>query len=460
LTLSPNSALPRMHPDDDSQTTLSKWPFILGDVLLVGTALAIAILGNWQLTDWQVAACVAAVALGAALFVLPYVVEFQVRVREEREDRAADLRILEKHILNAEQDLSAIDVRMRALENSAAETDQPNAALAEIIDQKIARLETARSSQEEALQALQKQLEELPQEAPPVFDPEILKPIEKRLKDLEARPEPPSETPPGIPPGNAAESATPASEKKSSPETPKKTLAQIERPKRTARERHGPEEARLLQRAITEKGDNSSAAVSRIIGSKAKEQISEPTPETENSEPEEPETAEADPDAAPSKPVEDKEPDPAPETAPAQSAGKEEPAPEAQKPEAEQSGPVEAETSEEEAGGAESPGMLFDEEKITSPVIRTKAKKNDAVVTASVFIGIGNKPYLRGSGGGLSWEKGQLMEFQEIGKWRWVAPSDLETALEVQLYCNDEEPDQSGKHTLEPGQKLEVSPVF
>ena len=33
-----------MQSDDDLQTTLSKWPFILGDLLLVATALAIAIL--------------------------------------------------------------------------------------------------------------------------------------------------------------------------------------------------------------------------------------------------------------------------------------------------------------------------------------------------------------------------------------------------------------------------------
>jgi hypothetical protein len=93
-------------------------------------------------------------------------------------------------------------------------------------------------------------------------------------------------------------------------------------------------------------------------------------------------------------------------------------------------------------------------------VARTKVKKNDAVLTASVFIGIGNKPYLRGSGGGLSWEKGAAMEFQEIGKWQWVAPVDLDATLEVQIFRNDEDADTSGRYTLEPGQKLEVTPVF
>jgi Skp family chaperone for outer membrane proteins len=435
-----------MHPDDDSQTTLSKWPFILGDVLLVGTALAIAVLGNWQLTDWQVGACVAAVALGAALFVLPYVVEFQVRVREEREDRAADLRVLEKHILNAEQELAGFTARVSALEDAAAEADRPDADLAAMIDQKIAPLEAARTSQKETLQALQKKLEERDKEKAPVFDPEILKPIEKRLKDLEARPKPSPEAAPEPSPAKAVESSGPSTPTKSAPARPKKTVAQIERPKRAARERHGPEEARLLQRAITEKGDNSSAAVSRIIGAKTTTPPSESLPEVKKPAPQ-PKSSEP---AAEQPKTEKKEPEPKSETAPAEPPESAEPKPEAApEPEAEAASP-----------GAEGAGMLFDEAKITSPVIRTKARKNDAVVTASVFIGIGNKPFLRGSGGGLSWEKGQLMEFQEIGKWRWVAPSDLDTAVEVQIYCNDEQPDQSGKHTLAPGQKLEVSPVF
>ena len=60
-----------MEPDDEAPLTLSKWPFYLGDALLVVTALAIAILGNWQLTDMQVIACVIAVALGAVIFGLP-----------------------------------------------------------------------------------------------------------------------------------------------------------------------------------------------------------------------------------------------------------------------------------------------------------------------------------------------------------------------------------------------------
>lgn len=122
-----------MPPEKDSQTTLSKWPFILSDALLVATGLAIAILGKWQLTNWQVGACVAAVALGAALFVLPYLVEFQVRVREEREDRAAEWRILERQILATQALFDGLDARMRSLEDASADasalmhTERPDA---------------------------------------------------------------------------------------------------------------------------------------------------------------------------------------------------------------------------------------------------------------------------------------------------------------------------------------------
>lgn len=538
-----------MHPDDDSQTTLSKWPFILGDILLVATALAIAILGGWQLTNWQVGACVAAVALGAALFVLPYIVEYQVRIREEQEDRSADLRILEKHILSAEQMLDVLDARTRSLEDAAASADQPNAALAQLMDQKLAQLEVARSAQEKLIKELQKSLDELAaKEPPPGFDPAVLTPLEKRLKALESKPAPVAEVP--VAPKNEApppkskpepeaaeekpepmpepEAADAGPEKKEAPK-PQKQVSQIERPKREARERHGPEESRLLNRAISEKGDKSSAAVSRIIESKSREKVaisessreeSKPEPGQEKKEaapkspepdakeePKEEPKKEANAEPAPkadaeelepeqldsgdgadkpeaekaSAPVENKKPKPESEqekpkpgqepkagkaTEPDKEPDTEEPDPEeepepAEKPKPEnKSESVKAADAGEPNPGAADPGMLFDDEKITSPIMKTKAKKNDAVITASVFIGIGNKPYLRGSAGGLNWDQGVVMEFQEIGKWRWVAPSDLEAPIDVQIFRNDEDPDKSGKYKLAPGQKLEVTPLF
>ena len=154
-----------MQSDDDFQTTLSKWPFILGDVLLVATALAISILGDWQLSNWQVASCVISVALGAALFVLPYIVEFQVRLREEAEDRTADLRILQRRIVSAQDQVEAMVERMESFEaglSNLVHAQQPDAAVpAQALEQKIDPLNKEQAEQSAQLKVLAKQVEAL-----------------------------------------------------------------------------------------------------------------------------------------------------------------------------------------------------------------------------------------------------------------------------------------------------------
>jgi len=319
---------------------------------LVGMALAIAMLGGWQLTDWQVGACVAAVALGAALFVLPYLVEYQVRVREGREDRAADLRSMGKHLADAGQRLGAVESRLRSLETAVAEAGLHQAAL-EVNLAALSEASVSAASGDEP------------------------KPVQESDEPQES----------------AGQHITCA--------VPLQTVAPLERPKRSPRERHGPRESRLLRRAIRD-GDHSSAAVSRIIAHKARAQ--QPGPPTVN-------------EASTPEPVSD----------PPVSEGLE---------------------------------VLLEEAETSAPQPRSKPRKKDAVLTAAVFIGIGNKPYVRGSGGGLNWVQGVAMEFQEIGKWQWLAPDQLDAAIELQIYRNDEDADRSGKYTLAPGQKLEVHPVF
>ena len=80
-------------------------------------------------------------------------------------------------------------------------------------------------------------------------------------------------------------------------------------------------------------------------------------------------------------------------------------------------------------------------------------------VVANVMIGIGNKPYLRGEGPGLNWDEGVPMNFIEIGKWAW-SPSRKNASLTVQLFRNDNDPDQSGKVEVKAGEKIEITPQF
>lgn len=119
--------------------------------------------------------------------------------------------------------------------------------------------------------------------------------------------------------------------------------------------------------------------------------------------------------------------------------------------------------SQEPAGQAEglTQGELLAREAETIRRKRsTKSPLHLPTLTAHVLIGIGNKPFLRGDGPGLSADKGVPMEFVEIGQWRWVAPNDSSAPITLHILKNDEIPAEGGPITLKPGQSLEVSPVF
>lgn len=346
----------RMHPDEDSQTTLSKWPFILGDGLLVAMALAIAVLGDWQsgqLGHWQVASCVMAVALGAALYVLPYIVEFRVRTAERAQDRSAEVQVLLRQVKALDGALDALETRLDALAAGRGE-EGTSIAEKELMDRVDAKLEASAAKQAKLVADLE-EVRNTCRESIAHDDKSSLE--TEAPKGLDTRP----------------------------PEKPQREQApSVERLKREPRKRHQPDGKGLLKRAIKENPDGSASAVTRIIES--------------------------------------------------------------------ESGP--------RADGPKESGLLFDAGPSPVPVQKKRLKKNDTVLTASIFIGIGNKPFVRGSGAGLSWDAGQPMEFQEIGKWRWVAPEGLATTVEFQLYRNDEDPDLSGKYTLDPGQRVEIEPVF
>lgn len=108
--------------------------------------------------------------------------------------------------------------------------------------------------------------------------------------------------------------------------------------------------------------------------------------------------------------------------------------------------------------------LLAGEDAATLPIkpvpIEDKKEKNGTTtVVANVMIGIGNKPYLRGEGPGLSWDEGVSMNFVEIGKWAW-SPTRKNAPLTVQVYRNDQDPDKGGKIEVKPGQRLEITPEF
>jgi molecular chaperone GrpE (heat shock protein) len=61
--------------------TLTKWPFLLGDFLLVALAAVIIHLSNNPIQIWQALACLGCVGVGAWLGVLPFLQEYQAEVK-------------------------------------------------------------------------------------------------------------------------------------------------------------------------------------------------------------------------------------------------------------------------------------------------------------------------------------------------------------------------------------------
>ena len=102
--------------------------------------------------------------------------------------------------------------------------------------------------------------------------------------------------------------------------------------------------------------------------------------------------------------------------------------------------------------------MLFDDLPISRGKI--KPKKGDTVITVNALIGIGNTPYLRGNGAGLSQDKGIAMHYVEIGKWQYVMP-DLDEPLNFSVLKNDITlPQGESNFTINAGERKELNLFF
>src|SRR5258706_14297272 len=66
---------------DQLQPKLSKWPFYLGDALLVGAAYFIYFQSKLPMGTWQILFVVVCVAGGACLATMPFLLEYRVMVK-------------------------------------------------------------------------------------------------------------------------------------------------------------------------------------------------------------------------------------------------------------------------------------------------------------------------------------------------------------------------------------------
>jgi hypothetical protein len=110
------------------------------------------------------------------------------------------------------------------------------------------------------------------------------------------------------------------------------------------------------------------------------------------------------------------------------------------------------------ASDAEEEEELSIEEESTedeeSTEVATAPAGGGTSLTINLMIGIGNKPYVRGTGPGLSQDSGQLMTFLGIGRWQWVSP-EPDAPATVEIWKNDQTPMGEPLH-LSGGEPVEV----
>ena len=102
--------------------TLTKWPFLAGDVLLLSTAAFV--IWQWRppLILWECVLCAGAVALGALLCVTPFVLEYRALVKlSEAETLAGTLRQLQ-NLEAVASNLSAATAQWQGVQDLSGQT--------------------------------------------------------------------------------------------------------------------------------------------------------------------------------------------------------------------------------------------------------------------------------------------------------------------------------------------------
>lgn len=89
----------------------------------------------------------------------------------------------------------------------------------------------------------------------------------------------------------------------------------------------------------------------------------------------------------------------------------------------------------EEADAIESAPADAEAAPAPAPIVTA----DGTALVINLMIGIGNKPFVRGSGPGLSADQGIPMNFLGIGRWQWVCPQPDAPAT-VEVWKNDQSP--------------------
>jgi molecular chaperone GrpE (heat shock protein) len=77
---------------------LPKWPFLLGDALLLGLAVVVYLRGAASMGHWEILACALCIIVGAGLSVLPFLLEYRAVVRLSEASSLGDAMVQFKNL--------------------------------------------------------------------------------------------------------------------------------------------------------------------------------------------------------------------------------------------------------------------------------------------------------------------------------------------------------------------------
>jgi hypothetical protein len=111
---------------------------------------------------------------------------------------------------------------------------------------------------------------------------------------------------------------------------------------------------------------------------------------------------------------------------------------------------------------AESPAPTAAPQSVAAPKSSTtsSASNGGAITTIDVKldVGFGNAVFLRGTGGGLTWERGVPLSCVDGKTWRWSGT--VKDPITFKPLINDKIWSAGTDLTVKPGQKVEVKPIF
>lgn len=386
---------------------LPKWPFLAGDVLLLGVASVIATQVRNPFAGTPLMLIVACVALGAVLAAVPFIADYARKQDEALDERQRSLEALARTVATSAEQISIAAAGLHGLAETATKNLQLAEQLPARLQEKIGEVKSLHTAESEQLETT---ADHIRQAAAELARLETV--AQKNLST--ARAELDVKAGQVFSQLDAKITALAILAEKISAALAA-SAAEKPVPARTAH-REEPEprvvEPAAISPAVEEKAATTETFITQTVAEEPKtpRKRAPKKPKTENPEP----ALNLEIEAVP----------PEPATTPAS-------ADEFSQPSPDEAAPVSALS----ADGA-----------------------TRLLVTA--YIGIGNKLFLRGEGPGLNWDQGVPLQFVSIGKWRWET-ADATAPIQAKLYKNDGiECAALGTLTIEPGQQAEVTATF